>query len=56
LYYTCICKVGENRVQSEFLVHTGASVSNLGDSVMILHVAFNDPKQKVSKPGFTGCV
>ncbi|XP_009299653.1 unconventional myosin-Ih isoform X1 [Danio rerio] len=24
----------------------GASVSNLGDSVMILHVAFNDPKQK----------
>uniref|UniRef100_A0A8C1MAY6 Myosin IHa n=1 Tax=Cyprinus carpio TaxID=7962 RepID=A0A8C1MAY6_CYPCA len=24
----------------------GASVSNLGDSVMILHVALNDPKQK----------
>lgn len=46
---------GENRVQSEFLVHTGASVSNLGDSVMILHVAFNDPKQKVNKALWDVC-
>lgn len=43
----------ESRVN--FFVHTGASVSNLGDSVMILHVAFNDPKQKVSQALWDVC-